>query len=404
MGKFKAHVATRVLRPAPPAPRSPRPLRVLFLLHLSVCATRVAAAAGYTYSNSGLCGSDLVITKRSECKAAYESVKNDAWEIKNNPMVNGTGCVERKAVCCTENDRFADMTKSCGGGATITTSGPGGCSAVPEGCWIHGTGRLQFNPYDSKKNDLRVYAWFFKAKLGLICKKKNSTRAPTVNPTASPTTSPTRHGCDQVNQTDKKRIHTCHKGKGGHCVRDSTKYSAQTGTWGWKCACTAGYVCTAGCDKAHKGHTCNLTSGPTQVPTRAPTTAGPTTRGPTAAPTAVPTRPRSASPTASPTTGEALLRASRKEAAAAAAAAASRHSIVVWAGLSVVIVLVLAIVGMLLWHSRSKKPVVSCPEVPPPPPRRIPLHQAIKFCVGTQDSMMSLAHWCSHSVHTTQTC
>ena len=36
----------------------------------------------------------------------------------------------------------------------------------------------------------------------------------------------------------------CDSTHGGLCVRDSTKYDAKTGLWGYVCACAPGYMCT----------------------------------------------------------------------------------------------------------------------------------------------------------------
>ena len=85
------------------------------------------------------------------------------------------------------------------------------------------------------------------------------TVAPTAAPTAAPTPAPTMHECDDGN-------HGCDQGPGGICVKDGA---------GWKCECAAGYMCTAGCDNDHTGHTCVATAAPTPDPTAAPTGAPP---------------------------------------------------------------------------------------------------------------------------------
>ena len=105
------------------------------------------------------------------------------------------------------------------------------------------------------------------------------TDAPTVSPTDAPTDAPTFHPCNDGS-------HGCDKTAGGICV--------QAGS-GWRCECAAGFVCTAGCDDDHIGHTCVATVSPTDSPTVSPTTS------PTETPTATPSDSPTDSPTVSPT-------------------------------------------------------------------------------------------------------
>ena len=71
-----------------------------------------------------------------------------------------------------------------------------------------------------------------------------------------PTPAPTPvHQCDDGS-------HGCDKGPGGECHKIGSQ---------WACGCLDEYMCVAGCEWPHIGHTCTLTAAPTPSPTPATT-------------------------------------------------------------------------------------------------------------------------------------
>lgn len=92
-----------------------------------------------TYGGSGNTAADMcpdsdVISERAECEDAWNYIESQPDYDPDEWLSDGSGS--------TPADRFAQLYTSCG------TSG---CENVPQGCWVHGSGLVQFNPVGDDK-------------------------------------------------------------------------------------------------------------------------------------------------------------------------------------------------------------------------------------------------------------